>query len=58
MEQREIGHRVVTEASESAAAVDAALSVFLLLPRFDAAVAASSLSGTHAMIRMWVDCKI
>lgn len=56
MEQHEIGHRVATEASESAAAVDDALSVFLLLPLFDAALAAFSLSGTHAMPHMWVDC--
>jgi hypothetical protein len=41
--------------SESAAAVDAAVSVFLLLPRFGAAVAAFSLSGTHVMIHMWAD---
>ena len=56
MEQHETVHHVVMGVSESAAAVDAAVSVFLLLPRFGAAVAAFSLSGTHVMIHMWADC--
>lgn len=51
-QQREIGHRVVMEASESAADVDAAVSVFLLLPLFVAALASFSLSGTHVMPHM------
>lgn len=56
MERHETGqHRVAVEVNENVAAVDAAVSVFWLLPHYDASVAVFSLSGTHVMIHMWAD---
>lgn len=56
MERHEFDqHHVAVQANESAA-VDAAFSVSWLLPRYDASLAAFSLSGTHVMIHIWVDC--
>lgn len=49
-------HHVAVEVNESVAAADAAVSVFWLLPHYDASAAAFSLSGTHVMIHMSVDC--
>jgi hypothetical protein len=56
VERHETGqHRVAVEVNENVAAVDAAVSVFWLLPHYDASVAVFSLSGTHVMIHMSVD---